>query len=523
MFPVNFISLQDLNMWQDFINIKTFSSRQYLLVFFTCTSIVWFLQILWNRRTLYKESFKLPGPFAPPLIGSALKLSGKPYAIFSSITELFNQYPKLFRVWFGTRLFYAVSDPKYFEILMNSPHALKKEYLYRMAEPVVGQGLFSARSVPYWKAHRKLIMPTFNQQILNGFMDVFTEQSDILADVLEKYAGKAEFDVFKPVSTCTLDIICETAMGVQIKAQSTKSRFAERLDKIFEIMTIRIFNLFYHWDLLFYITSLGREFKAAAEELRAFTKKVLVQKKALKERRKAHEPTVEDTSKRLAFLDLLLDINDSGDFKLTDEEIMNETLTLMAAGSDTTATTICFIFTVLAIHQDIQEKVLAEILDVVGPNASVRLEHLTQLKYLERAIKETMRLFPIGPLLVRKAEKNINIGDHVIQKNCSILFGVLSVHRNAKYWPQPNKFDPDRFLPENASKIQPGSYIPFSHGPRNCIGLKYAMMSMKAILATVLRKYRVVTSYQTIDDLEVKMNLLLRPQHGYKVAVELRT
>ncbi|ENN81466.1 hypothetical protein YQE_02158, partial [Dendroctonus ponderosae] len=239
-----------------------------------------------------------------------------------------------------------------------------------MAEPVVGQGLFTARSVPYWKTHRKVIVPTFNQQILNGFMDVFTEQSDILAGVLEKYAGKGEVDVFKLITSCTLDIICETAMGVQIKAQSTESSFAEQADNL----------------------------------------QVLVQKKALKERRKTHELTVEDTPKRRAFLDLLLDINDSGDFKFTDEEIMNETLTLMVAGSDTTAATNCFTLTMLAIHQDIQEKVLAEILDVVGPNASVGLDHLPHLKYLERVIKETMRLFPLGAILVRKAEENIDIG-----------------------------------------------------------------------------------------------------------------
>ncbi|ERL95426.1 hypothetical protein D910_12690 [Dendroctonus ponderosae] len=431
----------DLNMWkplewQDFISIETFPLRQFLLVFFTSTSVIWFLQILWNRRTLYKESFKLPGPFAPPLIGSALKLSGNSYGLFASISQLFDQYPRLFRVWFGTRLFYAVSDPRYFEILMNSQHALKKEHLYRMAEPVFGQGLFSARS---------------------------------------------------------------------------------------EIITIRIFNIFYHWDFFFNLTPLGREFRVAGKELRAFTKQVLDQKKALKEGRKTHGLTLESTPKRLAFLDLLLDINDSGEFKFTDEEIMDETLTLLFAGSDTTATVDSYTCTMLAMHEDIQEKVLAEILDVVGPTESVGLDHLPQLKYLERVIKETMRLFPIAAILVRKAEENIDIGDHIILKDCSIVFGILNVHRNEKYWPQPNKFDPDRFLPENASAIQPGSYLPFSYGPRNCIGPKYAMMDMKALLATVLRKYRVVTSYKRIEDIEVKMNLLLRPRDGYKVAFELRT
>ncbi|XP_050300138.1 cytochrome P450 4C1-like [Anthonomus grandis grandis] len=501
---------------------------EFLLIFLICTMLTWFLQLLWRKRKLYQASLNLPGPFALPIIGSAFYFIGKPYNIFGQIMHMFNNYPGIFRVWFGPRMFYAVSDPKYLEIILTSPQALAKENLYRMAQPVTGHGLFSTLSVAHWKKHRKIINPTFNQQILDRFMVVFVEQSEILIEVLKKYAGKEEHDILKLMTRCTLDIISETAMGVQIKAQSTDTSFPKWVDRLMEIVMIRIFNIYYHSDFIFANSRLGKEFYDITNKVRTFTKNVVLEKKKIRYNEKFENNEVSSDAegtmlKRTAFLDLLIDINyEAKNFQFTDEELMDETITFMIAGSDTTASTNCFVLTMLGLHQDIQENVLREILEVVGEEGSVQLSHLPNLKYLERVIKETLRLFPNGPFLVRTAQEDIDLGDCTIQKGCSIVLGVLRSHRNEKYWPDSLKFDPDRFLPEKAAKILPGCFIPFSYGPRNCIGMKYAMMAMKTLLATVIRRYKLFTSYKSVKDIELKSNMVLRPKDGYKLTFELR-
>ncbi|XP_060533268.1 cytochrome P450 4C1-like isoform X2 [Cylas formicarius] len=470
----------------------TYTATELLAAALGGISFLWYIQFLWRRRKLYQHSRSLPGPFALPLIGSALSFVGNPYDIFHTISKMFNTYPGIFRVWFGTRLFYAVSDPKYFEILLTSPYAQVKENLYSMAEPVIGQGLFIA-PVSKWKKNRKIIMPTFNQKILDQFVEVFVEGSEVLTQVLQKHAGKGEIDLFNIMSRCTLDIICETAMGVKVQAQTTGCEFTQWSD---------------------------RELQSVAESMKSFTRKVVTERIRAYKSKSYEEP---QEPRRKAFLDLLLDISYKDNNRFTDEEILDETLTFMVAGSDTTATTNCFLFVVLGLHQDVQQKVLEEILEFVGPIRSVDVQDLPKLKYMERVIKETLRLFPVGPFIVRSVEEDVDLGDHVIAKGCSIVFGIRRVHTNEAYWPEPFKFDPDRFLPEEISKRHSCSYVPFSYGPRNCIGMKYAMMAMKSLLATVLRKFEIHTSYAKIEDIELKTNLVIRPKDGFKVSVKSRT
>ncbi|XP_050299939.1 cytochrome P450 4C1-like [Anthonomus grandis grandis] len=503
----------------------------FFLIFLACTILIWYLQMLWKKRKIYQASLSLPGPLALPIIGSALYFIGarKSYDFFQKLKHLFNSYPGIFRIWLGPQMYYAVSEPKYVDIILTSPAALRKDNLYRFLEPVSGHGLVSALLVSQWKKNRKLINPAFNQQILNSFMVVFVEQAEVFVDILKKYVGKGECDIMKLVSRCTLDIICETAIGVKIQSQSTNSSIAESVERSMEIVLIRILTIYYHSDLVFDHSPIGKEFYDVSKKLRAYTETIIEQKKKQREKEKLENKELffeEGASlRKKVFLDLLIDINDNCQTKyvqFTDEELLDETMTILIAGSDTTSTTTCYVLMMLAIHQDIQERVFGEILEVVGDEESVQLYHLPNLNYLERIIKETLRLFPIVPFLLRRTEGNIDIGDYTIQKDCPIIINTLHLHRTEKYWPNSLKFDPDRFLPERAAKIVPGSFIPFSYGPRNCIGMKFSIMEMKTILTTVIKRYRLLTSYKSVEEIELDSTLLLRPRDGYKLSFELR-
>ncbi|KAF2885094.1 hypothetical protein ILUMI_21097 [Ignelater luminosus] len=505
------------------LNKNVFDTLLIILVF---TLIVWYAQYHWKRKKLYAFAAKRNGPFALPFIGNALHFAGSNHDILSNALKIANSYDSPVRVWLGQKLFFAISKPHQLEVIMNSPNALEKDELYKHAEAIGGTGLFTA-SVPKWKRHRKIIMPTFNQKILDDFVEVFCEESQILVKQLEKVVGKGTFNVFHYVSRCTLDIICETAMGVTVDAQTTDSDYVKWANRAMEIMFTRMFVIWYHYDFIFNLTSLAKEYADVAKKLHDFTGAVVKERRMayqqkMKESKERPEALFEEEPKtRKTFLQQLIELSEAG-ANFTDEELREEVDTFMIAGSDTTASMNSFVFIMLGMFSEIQDKVYEEVMDVLGSDRPVECKDLIKFVYLERVIKETMRLFPVGPLLVRAITEDIELDNAVIPAGSSVVMFIMALHLDPEIWPNPKKFNPDRFLPEEVAKRHPYSWLPFSGGPRNCVGPKYAMMAMKALIATVIRKYRFSTEYKTIDDIKLKADLMLKPVDGYKLAVELR-
>lgn len=147
------------------------------------------------------------------------------------------------------------------------------------------------------------------------------------------------------------------------------------------------------------------------------------------------------------------------------------------------------------------------------------------MKYLGRVIKETMRLFPIAPLLIRQVNGDLDIGGgYTLPKGSTVFLAIWKLHRSADIWDDPLCFNPDRFLPEQVAKRHPYAYIPFSAGPRNCIGLKYAMMSMKILLATLLRNYIFMKDkHVNIEDIEIKAEVFLKTIDPITIKIKRRT
>ncbi|XP_031330392.1 cytochrome P450 4C1-like [Photinus pyralis] len=502
------------------------SALQTLVIVALVTFLVWYTQYHWNRRRLYKMASRFDGPISLPFIGSGLSFVGSTSDILNNVMVLFQTFKPPVRVWLGQKLFYALFDPEDLEIIMNNPHALEKDELYLFAEPFVGTGLFTA-PVPKWKRHRKVIMPTFNQRILDEFVPVFAEQSEILLEQLKKQVGKGSFDIFQLVSRCTLDIICETAMGVKVEAQTTDSDYVKWANKAMEITFTRMFNIWYHFDSIFNLTQSARDLLDIQTKMKTFTGAVVRNKREayqtkMRERRQLPEGYVDkEAPTRKTFLQQLIELSEGG-ANFTDDELREEVDTFMVAGSDTTASMNSFIFVMLGMYPDVQEEVYQEVLDVLGPDRAVEAADLGRFQYMERVMKETMRIFPVGPLLVRAITKDIQLENCVIPAGSSVVTVIMQTHRSEKIWPQPLKFEPDRFLPEEIAKRHPYAWLPFSAGPRNCVGPKYAFMAMKALIATVVRRYKFTTDYKSIEDIKLKADLMLKPVDGYNVSAELR-
>ncbi|XP_072375797.1 cytochrome P450 4C1-like, partial [Diabrotica undecimpunctata] len=167
-------------------------------------------------------------------------------------------------------------------------------------------------------------------------------------------------------------------------------------------------------------------------------------------------------------------------------------------------------------------KVYEEAVAVLGQDGGVTDSNLSLLKYTERVIKETLRLFPPALIFSRLVTKDLDLGDVVLPEGSSATIMPLFVQRNSDYWHEPLKFDPDRFLPEKLSTRHPCTFIPFSFGPRNCIGHQFGMMSLKTVIAITVRQFHVLTGYKTVEDIDLTFGPVFSFALGDKIRFERR-
>ncbi|KAF2352195.1 Cytochrome P450, partial [Trinorchestia longiramus] len=425
------------------------------------------------------------------------------------------------RIWLTTFKPYVVlhkASPV--ETVLSGHKVLTKSKDYDFLMPWLGRGLLVS-SGSKWFERRKMLTPAFHFKILEDFMGIFNEKSQILANKLVQHATGKEFDIFDMVTLCTLDTILETAMGLNMEVQRhSKTPYINAVQKMSAIMQERQKKFWLHPDFLFRLLGEGKEHARCLKILHDLSLKTIRERRQLYKNSAAGNqtsgPPVAGGKERLPFLDLLLKYSAEGE-NLTDEDIREEVDTFMFEGHDTTATAISMTLYLLGRHPEIQARVHDELDSVLeGDVGALTSDHLKQLKYLERCLKEAHRLYPSVPFIGRINHENIVLDGKDIVAGTNILVFIYLLHRDPEQFPEPERFDPDRFLPEQVSKRHPYAYVPFSAGPRNCIGQKFALMEEKVVLATILRRFRL----RSVDDpqqMGVMGELILRPKRGIRV------
>ncbi|KAG5670296.1 hypothetical protein PVAND_000572 [Polypedilum vanderplanki] len=185
----------------------------------------------------------------------------------------------------------------------------------------------------------------------------------------------------------------------------------------------------------------------------------------------------------------------------------------MFEAHDTTSSAIAFTLLNLAKHQEIQKKVYNECFEIFGNDLSQQptMQDLNKMNYLDKVIKENLRLYPSVPNFGRKFNDDEVIGDYIFPKNVAIRISPYSMGRDPKLFPDPLKFDPSRFEIEKNIKLF--SFVPFSAGPRNCIGQKYAMLELKSVLSKIVRNFEVCVRKENENPIYAS-ELVLRPMNG---------
>ncbi|KAI5727227.1 hypothetical protein M8J76_016574 [Diaphorina citri] len=316
-------------------------------------------------------------------------------------------------------------------------------------------------------------------------------------------------------------------MGYNVRAQEEEeSEFAAALTKASELDCMRIYKIWLHPDFIFEIFSFFTGLKQTYKTLHKLPNQLIAEKKAEFQKKKElgeldFTEDAKDSKKLKVFLDILLELKDAG-AHFTDADIRDEVITMMIGGSETSALTNCFCLTLLGMHPEIQDKVYDEIYSIFGDSdRPVEMEDLAKLTYMEQVLKETLRLFPVGPVFLRKVTEEIQIASYTLPKDCNVIIPPVNTHHNEKYYKNPKQFNPDNFTPEAIAARHKYSFIAFSGGARGCIGSKYAMLSMKVLISTLLRKFEVQTDVK-MEDIKLKVDLLMRSVHGYPVRLVTR-
>lgn len=485
----------------------------------------------WYRRRLafIRTVDKLRGPPSYPVVGSLLNdLIVPRQGQFKHSLARTRKYGPLYRSWWGPRAIVHFSRPEHVELLLSNNHNIDKSFGYFFIQPWLGTGLLTAKGQK-WSSHRKMFTPTFHFDILENYVDIFVQKSDILEEKLTKLSQEHPegFDIFPFIAKCALDIICKTAMGTEVHAQdSVDSEYVRAVYEISSLIMERAIRPWFWPAAIFAWSHYGRRHKACLDTLHGFTRRVIGERKRERAGQETRSENTEDElgrKRRVAFLDLLLEASENSTTPLTDEEIREEVDTFMFEGHDTTSAAIAWTLFLLGSHPDHQEQIFAELEDVFAddPDRKITSRDCARMKYLERAIKESLRLFPSVPFIGRHLSEDVHIGDTIIPAGCHVLLEIACVHRCEDHYPNPDVFQPDNFLPENIHKKHNFAYIPFSAGPRNCIGQKFALLEEKCIIASILRKFK-VTALEKMEDLVLMNELILRPMSGVKVKLEPR-
>ncbi|XP_076642431.1 cytochrome P450 4g15 [Halictus rubicundus] len=506
-----------------------------------------------SRRHLVELGEKLPGPPALPILGNALEFLGSSDAIFNKVYSKSFEYNDVVRLWLGPKLVVFLTDPRDVEVILSSNVYIDKSAEYRFFKPWLGNGLLISTG-PKWRAHRKLIAPTFHLNVLKSFIDLFNANSRAVVEKMRQ-EGNKEFDCHNYMSELTVEILLETAMGVS-KSTQDKSGFeyAMAVMKMCDILHLRHTKVWLRPDWLFNLTKYGKDQIKLLEIIHGLTKKVIQRKK---EEFKSGKRNLIDTSsqkagstiavegvsfgqsvglkddldvdddvgekKRQAFLDLLMEAGQSG-VVLTEQEVKEQVDTIMFEGHDTTAAGSSFFLSMMGCHPEIQEKVIQELDEIFGDSdRPATFQDTLEMKYLERCLLETLRMYPPVPIIAREIKTDLKLasGDFVVPGGCTVVVGTIRLHRQASIYPNPDTFNPDNFLPEKTANRHYYAFVPFSAGPRSCVGRKYAMLKLKIVLSTIMRNFRVRSDLKE-SDFKLQADIILKRAEGFKIKLEPR-
>lgn len=430
--------------------------------------------------------------------------------IWNRFRDLAKEYYPIYKYYHMSIPVVNILCPEDIKIVLSSSTHITKSEIYHVLEPWLGTGLLTSTGQK-WQHRRKLLTPTFHFNILQQFVLTFNEHTQVLIQQLKDECSKPSTNVIPLIAETTLRSICETAMGIRLETNNDFSQeYMKSVYRLGElIVQILVYPLYQIFVILIF-TSTYWEHQKLIKILHKFSTNVI-------KKRKENFKENTDKKRRMALLDLLITAQKS-EKSISDQGIREEVDTFMFEGHDTTTACISFTLMLLACHANVQNKVVDELQTIFADSKRMpTFNDLQNMHYLEQVLKESLRIYPSVPFISRVAEEDFQTSsNYTIPKGTILQLHIYDLHHNKEFFSNPEEFDPERFSAENSKGRHPFAHIPFSAGPRNCIGQRFAFLEVKTIISSILRNFELLP-IDTPSSVQIISHLVLKSKPGIKI------
>jgi cytochrome P450 len=440
-----------------------------------------------------------PGPFFFEPFSAAWRMMRDPLGM---LEEGHRTYGDVVRTRIGPLAYYTLFHPDHVkQVLQDNNHNYVKGPLIARAKVLIGDGLFSSEG-DFWRRQRRLAQPAFHRQRIGAFAETMVACG---RDELDAWAGVAasgsSFDLMAAMSRFTLRVVGKTLFSLDLSGDAAAVGTA--LLVALDYVVYRTFHLFVPppW----FPTPRHGRFRRA---LRTLDEVVL---RIIDTRRRDGDPHADLLSMLLGARD-----EDTGE-GMTDRQLRDEVMTFILAGHETTAVTLGWTWALLCANPEIESRLRDEVAAAIG-RREPGVEDLPALRYVRMVVEEALRLYPPLWAFGRQAVAEDRAGEYRIAAGAPVNLCPWVTHRDPRFWDDPLRFDPERFTPERVAKRHRYAYLPFSGGPRLCIGNEFALMEATLLVAMMAQRYRVALA-DPGRPVVPEVRLTVRPAGGLPVRV----
>ncbi|XP_064613116.1 cytochrome P450 3A8-like [Liolophura sinensis] len=489
----------------------------YLILF----GIALYLYGIWPYFT---NTVTLPGPKPTAFVGNLADLAKK--GPVETDVEYVKKYGPVHLTWMGRAPFMHIADPemvkqiciKDFSNFVNRPNAVPLSKDQKLFISIIEDD--------HWKFVRSVLSPAFSSGKMKGMVPLIQNCINRLHDVLSAKAKSGEsFNIQPILEALSLEVISATAFAIDVDAQNKRDElFLTKAKKIFDRNVFAVAPLFIGMLFPFTIPFFEAiDWTISVKDSSKYLQEVLAN--SIKEKKA-------NASGRKDLLQIMID-NSVDNLKRGTgrrrrkhgraeiEDLKRSKKLTDLAGYKTTSSLMSFLSYNLAVYSECQEKLIQEIDDTLKGETPTYAT-VMNMPYLDMCVQETQRLYPAITGLHRVAKSSTIINGHYIPKGMTVKLLGYILQRDPQYWPDPETFNPERFTPEEKAKRNPYVYFPFGLGPRNCVGMRLALLETKLSIVSILQKFRLVRCPETQVPIKFRAVDHLEAENGIWVKVETR-